>query len=64
MNKMFNQLILQLYKIFNLIVLWIFSENKWTNSNKLIKENLLSDRETILYLKKNPTVGIIRYGNR
>tara|TARA_B100001109_G_C18743655_1_gene417823 strand:+ start:26 stop:850 length:825 start_codon:yes stop_codon:yes gene_type:complete len=63
MNKMFNQLILQLYKIFNLIVLWIFSENKWTNSNKLIKENLLSDRETILYLKKNPTVGIIRYGN-
>lgn len=45
------------------MLLWIFSENKWVNSNKLIKENLLSDRETILYLKNNQTVGIIRYGN-
>ena len=60
---MFNHLILQFYKIFSLIVLWTFSKNKWVKSNKLIKENFLSDRETILYLKKNPSVGIIRYGN-
>ena len=61
--KVFINFTLQLYKVFNLIKLWIFSENKFLESHKLIKENLLSDRETLLYLKKNPNVGIIRNGN-
>ncbi len=61
--KIFSYLNLKLYKIFNLIILWVFSENKWVNANELIKENLISDRETLLYLKKNPNTGIIRYGN-
>jgi hypothetical protein len=29
----------------------------------MINQNNLSDRETILHLKKNPQIGIIRYGN-
>ena len=61
--KILSSLSLNLYKIFNLITLWAFSENKWANANELIKENLISDRETLLYLKKNPKTGIIRYGN-
>ena len=36
-------------------------QNKWVNQINQLK--ILSDRETILYLKKNPSVGIIRYGN-
>lgn len=56
-------MIKQIYKIFNLLILWLLSENKWVNPYKLINENTLSDRETIIYLKKNPRTGIIRYGN-
>ena len=50
-------------KIFKLLILWIFSENKWTNPYNLVDKNIFSDRETLLHLKKNPNVGIIRYGN-
>lgn len=44
-------------------MLWLSSEHKWLNMNELINKNLLSDRETLLFLKKNPKVGIIRNGN-
>lgn len=50
-------------KIFRLIKLWLLSDNKWIDPHKIIRENSLSDRETILYLKKNPKVGIVRNGN-
>ena len=50
-------------KFFSLINLWLSSENKWINISKFIKENYISDRETILLLKKNPKIGIVRYGN-
>ena len=56
-------MIKKINKIFRLIKLWLLSENKWINPYKIIRENSLSDRETILYLKKNPKVGIIRNGN-
>ena len=46
-----------------LLILWASSENKFFNSKKLIKDNALSDRETILHLKNNPRTGIIRFGN-
>lgn len=44
-------------------MLWLSSKHKWLNMHELIKKNLLSDRETLLYLKNNPKVGIIRNGN-
>ena len=56
-------MIRQLDKIFKLFFLWLYSDNKWINPHKSIKNNILTDRETIMYLKKNPKVGIIRYGN-
>lgn len=62
-TKTFNHLILQFNKIYHLSMLWLSSEHKWMNMNELINKNLLSDRETLLCLKKNPKVGIIRNGN-
>ncbi len=56
-------MIKKLDKIFKLLILWIFSENKWTNPYNLLDKNIFTDRETLLHLKKNPNVGIIRYGN-
>tara|TARA_B100000989_G_scaffold299063_1_gene292768 strand:+ start:13726 stop:14520 length:795 start_codon:yes stop_codon:yes gene_type:complete len=56
-------MIRQLDKIFKLFFLWLYSDNKWINPHKSVKNNILTDRETIMYLKKNPKVGIIRYGN-
>lgn len=61
--KLINFLKLQFFKIYHLIVLWLSSGHKWLNMHELIKKNLLSDRETLLYLKNNPKVGIIRNGN-
>ena len=51
-TKTFNHLILQFNKIYHLSMLWLSSEHKWMNMNELINKNLLSDRETLLYLKK------------
>lgn len=62
-DKYLKYLLLQLYKIYNLSILWLLSENKWLDPYKLIMENQLSDRHTLLYLKRNPRVGIIRNGN-
>lgn len=61
--SIFNFLKLQFFKIYHLLMLWLSSEHKWLNMNELINKNLLSDRETLLFLKKNPKVGIIRNGN-
>ena len=52
-----------LIKISELLKLWVYSENKWSNFDRMIKENSFTDRETILHLKKNPKIGIIRHGN-
>ncbi len=62
-NNFFKYIYLLLYKIYNLLILWIRSENKWIDPHYLIRNNLLSDRETLLHLKENPNVGIIRNGN-
>lgn len=56
-------MIKKLDKIFKLLILWIYSENKWSSLDNLIRKNALSDRETILFLKQNPRTGIIRFGN-
>ena len=56
-------MILKIYKIFSLLILWLACKDKWYSRNKLASENVLSDRQTLTYLKKNPNVGIIRYGN-
>lgn len=52
-----------LFKILELLKLWLYSDNKWLSFDIMINQNNLSDRETILHLKKNPKIGIIRYGN-
>lgn len=62
-KQLLKYLILTLRKIYNLFYLFLLSENKFSNSHLKIKKNILSDRQTILYLKNNPKVGIIRYGN-
>ena len=56
-------MILKIYKIFSLLILCLACKDKWYSRNKLASENVLSDRQTLTYLKKNPNVGIIRYGN-
>ena len=50
--SIFNFLKLQFFKIYHLLMLWLSSEHKWLNMNELINKNLLSDRETLLFLKK------------
>lgn len=62
-TKFKKKIILQLLKIRNLLILWLNSKNKWIDPKKIIRNNLLSDRETLLLLKKNPKLGIIRNGN-
>lgn len=56
-------MISKIKKVKNLLYLWIYSENKWSSLDDLIRENALSDRESILFLKQNPRTGIIRFGN-
>ena len=63
LNQFSKYLILQLYKIYNLFTLWLFCKNKYLDIHKFIKKNQLSDRETLLCLKRNPGLGIIRNGN-
>lgn len=62
-KKYYNYLILQTLKIYNLSNLWFFSENQWFNPFNQVECIQLSDRDTLLYLKKNSKVGIIRNGN-
>ena len=61
--SIFNKITFTIFKLFNLIILLLLSKNKLIKPYQIINKNFLTDRQTILHLKNNPKVGIIRNGN-